>query len=170
MWHMCFFNSFCSWEIFLLCMYTYMCVCVFMCVCVCVSIVFSMIFRQLPYLKFHTKIFATNWSQIWMFCEDLVKYILSLKNGNITCKKWNKDYKKEIKMITFLIHFVYPTRPSYKKAWKYKSTFGQVTKQESHVMRMLMWRYDLLQLEGLNFFWRSTLLQITINSFFPSKK
>ena len=147
-------------------MYIYICGCV----CVFVSIVFSMIFRQLPYLKFHNKIFATNWSQIWMFSVDLVKYILSLKNCNTTCKKWNKDYKKEMKMITFFIHFVYPTRPSYKKAWKYKSTFGQVTKQESCAIRMLMWRYDPLKLECLNFFRRSTLLQITISSFFSLKK
>ena len=41
--------------------------CMHVCVCVCVFLlylVFLMLLRQLPYLKFHNKIFATNWSQI----------------------------------------------------------------------------------------------------------
>ena len=78
------------------------CVCVCVCVwlwvsvCVCVSIEYLMLFRQLPYLKFHNKIFATNWSQIWVFSEDLIKCILSLKNCHTVCKKGNKNYKKII--------------------------------------------------------------------------
>ena len=32
-----------------------------------------------------------------MFSEELIKYILSLKNCNTTCKKWNKNYKKKEK-------------------------------------------------------------------------
>ena len=93
-----FLNSLCNWESFRFCVFA--CVWCGVCVCVCVCLlllysVFLMLFRQFPYLKFHNKIFATNWSQIWMFFEVLIKYILSLKNCNTICKKENKNYKKK---------------------------------------------------------------------------
>ena len=69
-------------------------------VCVCVSIVFLMLSRQLPYLQFHHKIFATNRSQIRVFSEDLIKYIMSLKNCNTICKKKEIKITKK-KTITF---------------------------------------------------------------------
>ena len=95
-----FLNSLCNWDSFRLCVFmraVCVCVCVCLCVCVCVvcvcvSVVFLMLFRQLPYLKFCNKIFAANWSQIRVFSEDLITYILSLKNCNT--KKGNKNYKK----------------------------------------------------------------------------
>ena len=81
------------------CMCVCVCVCVSVCMClcmsvsvsvsVCLSIVFLMLFCELPYLKFH------NWSQIWVFSEDLMKYMLSLKNCNTICKKWHKNYKRK---------------------------------------------------------------------------
>ena len=77
----------------------------FMCLRVCrvcvflLYFVFLMLFKQLPSLKFHNKVFATNWSQILVFFEDLIKYILSLKNCNTIWnkKKGNKNYKKKNK-------------------------------------------------------------------------
>ena len=87
------------WYCVCVCVSVRECVCVCACVCVrvcvCVSIEYLMLFRQLPYLKFHNKTFATNWSQIWVFSEDLIKYILSLKSCNTVCKKGNKNYKKK---------------------------------------------------------------------------
>ena len=98
---MLFFNRFfsCSWGSFLpplsMCIYVCMCVCV--CVCLCVSIVILMPFRQLVYRVFQTEIFATNWSQIWVFSEDLIKYISSLKSCNTTYQNEIEDHnKKEI--------------------------------------------------------------------------
>ena len=89
MWHMRVFKQLVQLGVF-----SALCLCA--CgACVCVSIAFLMLFRQLPYLKFHNKIFATNWSQIWVFFEDLIKYILSLENCNTICKKGNKNYKKK---------------------------------------------------------------------------
>ena len=106
MWYMRLFKQLVQLGVFLvLCVYVRVvcvsvcvcvCACVSVCVCVCVSIEYLMLFRQLPYLKFHNKIFATNWSQIWVFSEDLIKYILSLKNCNTVRKKRNKNYKKKI--------------------------------------------------------------------------
>ena len=67
------------------------------CVCVCVSVVFCILIllNQAPYLKFHKKIFTTNWSQIWVLFQDLIKYVLSF-NTILTqfLEKWNKNYKK----------------------------------------------------------------------------
>ena len=80
------------------CMYVCMHACMHACVCVCVFLlyfVFLVLFNQLPYLKFHNKIFTTNWSQIWAFFEDLLKYILSFKNCNTIWKKKEKITKKK---------------------------------------------------------------------------
>ena len=95
-------NSLRNWESFLLwvCACVRACVRACVCVCVCVSIVFLMLSRQLPYLQFHHKIFATNRSQIRVFSEDLIKYIMSFKNCNTICKK--KEIKiTQKKTITF---------------------------------------------------------------------
>ena len=86
-----FLNSLCNWESFWLCVHVRACD-----VYVCFYCIFHALILQLPYLKFHNKIFATNWSQIWMFSEDLIQYILSLKNGNPICKK-NEIKKLKIK-------------------------------------------------------------------------
>ena len=53
-------------------------------------------FRQLPYLIFHTKIFAANQSQILLFSEGLIKYLSSLKNCDITYKNEIKNKKNKI--------------------------------------------------------------------------
>ena len=90
------------------------------CVYVCVSIVFLMLSRQLPYLQFHHKIFATNRSQIRVFSQDLIKYIMSLKNCNTICKKQeikitkkknNNIYQKIAKM-----HFL----DNHKSEWEHE--------------------------------------------------
>ena len=65
MCHMHFFKQLVQLGVFsVLCVRAYdVCMCVCVCVCVCVFLlyfVFLMLFRQLPYLKFHNKIFATN--------------------------------------------------------------------------------------------------------------
>ena len=76
-----FLNSLCNWESF----WFYVFARVWCVVCVSVFLlyfVFLMLFRQLPYLKFYNKIFATNWSQILVIFGDLIKCILSLKNCN----------------------------------------------------------------------------------------
>ena len=88
MWHMCFFKQHVQLGFFSV-------LCVGMRdVCVCVS-VFLILLNQPPYLKFHKKIFTTNWSQIWMLFQDLIKYVLSF-NTILTqfLEKWNKNYKK----------------------------------------------------------------------------
>ena len=69
-------------------------------------------FRQLPYLIFHTKIFATNWSQIMVFSDDLIKYISSLKKCNTNYKKWSKKLKKYLEDVD---DFFYP--PDNKTPW-----------------------------------------------------
>ena len=99
-----FLNSLCNWESFLL----WVCACVR--ARVCVSIVFLMLSRQLPYLKLHHKIFTTNCSQIRVLSEDLIKYIMSLKNCNTICKKNEIKIKKKqyhllkVRNETFQIH------------------------------------------------------------------
>ena len=70
------------------------------CVCVCVSVVFCICdaFQTSPLSEIpqqNNKIFATNSSQIWVFFEDLIKYIWSLKNCNTICKNRKKNYKKK---------------------------------------------------------------------------
>ena len=123
MWNMCFFKQLVLFGLFLVlcvcmcavcvcvcvcvcacavyvCVYVCMYVCMHACmhVCVCVFLlyfVFLVLFNQLPYLKFHNKIFTTNWSQIWAFFEDLLKYILSFKNCNTIWKKKEKITKKK---------------------------------------------------------------------------
>ena len=102
-----FLNSLCNWESFRFCVFACVWCGVHVCACVCVCVfllyfVILMLFRQLPYRKFHNKIFATNWSQIWLFFEDLIKYILSSNNCNTICKKGNKKYKKSIVGSTFI--------------------------------------------------------------------
>ena len=117
-------NTFCRWKSFLFCMCMCECVCVCVCVYVCVSIVFLMIFRQLSCVKFHTKIFATNGSQIWVFTEVFMKYILSLENCNTTCKKWNENYKKKKKILLLT------SQNSWKKPYnfckRHPQTIGRV--------------------------------------------
>lgn len=76
---------------FLLKVFLMVCVCV----CVCISIAILTPFRLFSYMIFHTKIFATNWSQICVFSENLIKYISSLKNCNTTYKKRNKNFFKK---------------------------------------------------------------------------
>ena len=124
MWNMCFFKQLVLFGLFLVlcvcmcavcvcvcvctcavyvCVYVCMYVCMHACmhVCVCVFLlyfVFLVLFNQLPYLKFHNKIFTTNWSKIWAFFEYLLKYILSFKNCNTIWKKKGKNYKKKKKL------------------------------------------------------------------------
>ena len=86
-----FLNSMCNWDSFRFCVLAcVMCVCVFL-----LFFVFLILLNQPPYLKFHKKIFTTNWSQIWMLFQDLIKYVLSF-NTILTqfLEKWNKNYKK----------------------------------------------------------------------------
>ena len=102
MWHMCFFK-----QLVQLGFFSVLCVCmrdVCVCVCVCVFLlyfVFLTLLNQPPYLTFHKKIFTTNWSQIWVLFEDLIKYILSF-NTILTqfLEKWNKNYKKKTNFVS----------------------------------------------------------------------
>ena len=95
MWHTRFFKQLLQLGFFSAVCVSACGVCVCVCVCVCVYIVFLMLFRQPPCLKLYDKIFAINWSQIWVFSEDSIKYILSLKNCNRLCKKWNGNFLKK---------------------------------------------------------------------------
>ena len=103
-----FLNSLCYLDSFWFCVFACMqcvhcvcvCVCVFVCVCVCVCVfllyfVFLMLFNQFPYQKFHNKISTTNWSQIWAFFEDLLKYVLSFINCNTIWKKKETKITKQ---------------------------------------------------------------------------
>ena len=80
MWHIFFFKQFVQLGVF-----SVSCVCVRVVWCVCVSIVFCI--SDALQSTIINKIFDTNWSQIWVFFQDLIKYILSLKNCNTICKK-----------------------------------------------------------------------------------
>ena len=68
--------------------------------------------------KFHTKTFATNWSQICAFSADLVKNILSLKSCNTTCKKCNKNLKKKKIGKSTASKIVWETRKAILKVFK----------------------------------------------------
>ena len=105
-------NSLFNWLVQLVQFCVFVCVWhVCVCVCVCVFLLyflFLLLFNQLPYLKFHNKVFTKNWSQIWVFLEDLIKYILSWRNCNtIRKKKGNKNYKKKKKGNCFISHILY---------------------------------------------------------------
>ena len=141
MWNMCFFKQLVLFGLFLVlcvcmcavcvcvcvcvhvrsvcvCVCVYVCVhaCMHACVCVCVFLlyfVFLVLFNQLPYLKFHNKIFTTNWSQIWAFFEDLLKYILSFKNCNTIWKKKEKITKKK-KMLSQTRKLIHMTDENWK--------------------------------------------------------
>ena len=94
MCHTCFFKQLVQLGVF-----SVLCVCVRV-VCVCVSVVFCICdalqtspLSEIP--QQNNKTFATNSSQIWVFFEDLIKYIWSLKNCNTICKNRKKNYKKK---------------------------------------------------------------------------
>ena len=97
MCHTCFFK-----QLVQLAVFSVLCVCVCgvcVCVCVCVSIVFCIDdslqtspLSEIP--QQNNKIFASNSSQIQVLFEDLIKYILSLKNCNTISKKRKQITKK----------------------------------------------------------------------------
>ena len=87
-----FLNSLYNWESFWICVLSYVC-------CVCVFLLhFWCSSDNSPTWN---SIFATNGSQIWAFSEDLITYLLSLKNCNTICKRRNKNYKIITKIIIF---------------------------------------------------------------------
>ena len=101
--HTCvFFNSSYNCVSCFVCVCVCVCVCVGVLLCICISIAILTPFRLFPYMIFHTKIFATNSSQICVFSENLIKYIPSLKNCDTTYKKRNKNFLKKICVITLM--------------------------------------------------------------------
>ena len=70
-------------------------------------IAFLILFRQLLYQKFHTTIFAKNLSQIYVFSEDLIKYIWSLKYCSSTFEKRDKNYKTKKKYLIQILFLLF---------------------------------------------------------------